>query len=121
MRIICSIKNFILLTCIIFFVHAVPAEDDPFDYDQVAKEVFWGELYTYGGWTLYCGYRFEYDKKTKTGKSIAIEHIYPTSQMIEQLDCQSRMQCRESGNERFSRMEADMHNMYPVCLHGGRR
>lgn len=91
-----------------------PAESDLNDYDVIAQETFWNELYTYGGWTLYCGYRFEHDRKTEKGKSVAIEHIYPTDKMIEQLDCSSRMQCRESGNNKFALMEADMHNMYPV-------
>lgn len=84
------------------------------DYDRVAAQVFWDELFPFGGWTLYCGYRFEHDRKTKDGKPVAIEHIYPAAEMMKQLGCGSRMQCRESGNNIYTRMEADMHNLYPV-------
>ena len=104
-----------LLICgIALSIHPLLADESMNDYDHIASQVFWNELYPYGGWTLYCGYRFEHDRMTKDSKSVAIEHIYPTVRMIAQLHCGSRMQCRESGNKRFARMEADMHNMYPV-------
>lgn len=104
-----------ILSCyLILSVSPVIAGDQIYNYDHIASQVFWNELYPYGGWTLYCGYRFEHDRKTRDSKSVTIEHIYPTASMIKQLHCSSRMQCRESGNKRFARMEADMHNMYPV-------
>lgn len=84
------------------------------DFDRIVSQIFWSELYPFGGWTLYCGYRFEHDRKIKGAKSVTIEHIYPTSEMIKQLHCGSRMQCLDSGNKLYARMEADMHNMYPV-------
>ena len=99
---------------IILFSSPVFADDQVHNYDHIAAQVFWDELYPYGGWTLYCGYRFEHDRKTMDSKSVTIEHIYPTASMIRQLHCGSRMQCRESDNKLFARMEADMHNMYPV-------
>ncbi len=42
-----------------------------------------------------------------------VEHIYPASWMAEHLGCGSRKQCRDN-SERFNRMEADMHNLYPA-------
>ena len=84
------------------------------DYDLIAAQVFWDKLYPFGGWTLYCGYRFEHDRKIKATEPVSIEHIYPTSEIIKQLHCGNRMRCRDSGNKKFARMEADMHNMYPV-------
>lgn len=104
----------LLFYCLIFSIKPGFADEQNYDYDHIASQVFWDELYPYGGWTLYCGYRFEHDRKTRDVKAVTIEHIYPTTRMIEQLHCGSRMQCRESGNKRFARMEADMHNMYPV-------
>lgn len=106
-------RLFVYFYFISFFI-PVSAETDVVGFDRIASAVFWEELYTYGGWTLYCGYRFESDKKIEMTRSVTIEHIYPTHKMLEQLGCESRMQCRESGNSFFVRMEADMHNMYPV-------
>ena len=104
----------ILFFCIVFFMPATAAEAEVDNYDYVLSSLFWDELYTFGGWSLYCGYWFESNKKTRSGKTVSIEHIYPTIWMFKQVGCESRMQCRESNNKRFARMEADMHNMYPV-------
>lgn len=84
------------------------------EYDQIASTTFWKQLYPGGGWSLYCGYKFAPDGKTANGQNIDIEHIYPTVQMAKHKGCQSRMQCRESKNAEFIRMEADLHNMYPA-------
>jgi len=83
-------------------------------YDQVVTDTFWNRLYVTGGWTLYCGYRFDATKRTEDGRVLTIEHIYPTRAMLKHLNCTSRQQCRESKNRRFIMMEADLHNMYPV-------
>ena len=88
-------------------------ELDPFSYDDIASTLFWNELYRGGGWTLYCGYRFSHEKKTEQGKIVGIDHIYPTTWMFSHLGCGNRMQC-QANNELFSRMEADLHNLYPV-------
>ncbi|MFQ5658825.1 MAG: endonuclease [Gammaproteobacteria bacterium] len=109
-----NIKKTVLVSCLTFITPVIPAATGITDYDYVASTLFWHELYTYGGWTLYCGYRFETDKRTQDGRFIGIEHIYPTSLMFKQAGCDSRMQCRESNNKKFARMESDMHNMYPV-------
>lgn len=107
-------NKFFLLLLTVFFIVDVSANDDVNNYDVIANKVFWQRLYAFGGWSLYCGYRFESDKKTSNNKLMNIEHIFPPSWMLEQANCSSRMECRESNNEDFLKMEADMHNMYPV-------
>ena len=105
-----------LLVFSFFFLTFTPVfGDGPVpDYDRIASGLFWNQLYPFGSWTLYCGYRFENDRKIDGSRPVTIEHIYPTSEIIKQLNCDNRMQCRDSGNKLFARMEADMHNMYPV-------
>ena len=84
------------------------------EYDKLAATTFWKKLYPGGGWSLYCGYKFGNSRKTKTGHRIDIEHIFPASRMAEHSGCENRMQCREQSNKKFIRMEADLHNLYPV-------
>ena len=108
------IRNISVLFSLIIMTPAVLAENNTYNYDQIATSLFWKELYTYGGWTLYCGYQFDGFRKTKKGKVVSIEHIYPTDRMLKHTKCNSRMQCRDTNNKQFIRMEADMHNMYPV-------
>jgi len=76
------------------------------DYNT-ARRLVWGRLYTDGGFTFYCGEPFE----GKTG--LNVEHIYPASWMAAFLGCGTRKQCRKT-SERFNRMEADLHNLYPA-------
>ena len=106
-------KVFLFLVSVLL-LPAVQADSAVHDYDYVARKLFWNELYAYGGWTLYCGYRFTNNKETVTHRLVEIQHIYPAIAMLHEAGCKSRMQCREEGNKRFIRMEADMHNMYPV-------
>ena len=105
-------SSFMLFLCLVYFVNG-NAEISG-DFDQVSTNTFWGKIYPGGGWSLYCGYKFNIAKKTSEGLLIGIEHIYPTSSMTKHAACKNRMQCRESRNEKFMRMEADLHNMYPV-------
>ena len=102
----------ILLLCFstVFFVNAEPVNE----YDKIAMETFWKKLYPGGGWSLYCGYKFSNQRKTAKGQAIAIEHIYPTSHMAEHSGCRNRMQCLETNNRKFIRMESDLHNLYPA-------
>ncbi len=105
------------LACILFlsFILSICVRaENAVDYDTLAVESFWSELYPVGGWSLFCGYRFDSSRRTASGNTISIEHIYPTEQMVKVAGCHSRMQCRESHNRKFMRMEADLHNMYPV-------
>lgn len=83
-------------------------------YDEVAKRFFWRDLYSQGGWSLYCGFRFDGSGKTETGGHVQIQHIVPVNTLIQSAGCKSRQQCRESNNQKFIKMEADLHNLYPV-------
>ena len=73
---------------------------------RVARDIFWRQLYPHGTWTLYCGKRVR-------GPQIEVEvdHIYPVDWMVRATGCHTRWQC-QANNERFNRMEADLHNMY---------
>ena len=91
------------------------AETLPFEnFDEIAVNTFWNELYNNGGWSLYCGYRFDDATDSTNGRQFVIEHIYPVSWMLDHLACESRRQCRLDKQSRYTRMEADMHNLYPV-------
>ncbi len=101
----------LLLTFPSAAVHSEPVRQD---YDYVVANYFWGDLYSRGGWSLYCGYKFNQQRKTESGKVIDVGHIYPVGRMLENVACRNRLQCFESNNESFREMEADLHNMYPV-------
>jgi len=90
------------------------ASNDPYDYNHVAQDLFWNQLYEGGGWTLYCGFRFEQDKRSPDGYSIGIDHIYATEWMFDYLQCNSRTQCYARNVELFRQMESDLHNLYPA-------
>lgn len=92
----------------------VALAEEPVGYDDIATVTFWKKLYPGGGWSLYCGYKFNGLRKTSSGRTIDIEHIFSTTHMANHAGCNSRMQCREDNNIDFMRMEADLHNMYPV-------
>ena len=76
------------------------------NYDQ-ARDIFWDELYLGGGSTLYCVQPF----RRKLG--LEVEHVYPAGWMVDHLGCTSRRRCR-SDNDRFNRMEGDLHNLFPA-------
>lgn len=84
------------------------------DFDYVVQHLFWDDLYTDGGWSFYCGYHFNHDRRTRDGRIIDVEHIYPVDAMLRYVHCRSRLQCYESGNEKFRKMESDLHNLYPA-------
>ena len=84
------------------------------NFDEVAANTFWNELYASGGWSLYCGFRFNNAVEPTEGKVFVIEQIYPVSWMLKYMGCDSRRQCRLDEKSRYTRMEADMHNLYPV-------
>ncbi|NKB37562.1 MAG: endonuclease I [Gammaproteobacteria bacterium] len=101
---------FILLLCTAGWAQA----EEVIEFDNLATSTFWKKLYPGGGWSLYCGYKFANTRKTKNGHRIDIEHIFPANRMAEHSGCENRMQCREANNQNFIRMEADLHNLYPV-------
>ena len=91
------------------------AQDDPpgFDFDQVVTSTFWQQLYPAGGWTLLCGQPFDPARLLLDGRAVAIDHIYPLAGIVQTLGCRDRAQCRTRVGEKFARMEADLHNLYP--------
>lgn len=96
-------------------VQGAPAASRPdFNYDELVTQVFWHALYPGGGWTLYCGYHFNAQRRTPDGKAVGVGHIYPTRWMLKFLGCDSRLECHEKQGARFDHMEADLHNLYPV-------
>ncbi len=92
---------------------AIAAEPEMNNYDYVAREAFWKQLYDEGGWTLYCGYRFDLEGRSGEGYAVGIDQIYATEWMLDHLQCNSRSECYAK-NSQFRQMEADMHNLYPA-------
>ena len=78
------------------------------DY-ATARPLFWDKVYADGGTTLYCERPFH----SRRGRGINIEHVFPMSWVAYSLKCGKRWQCRKT-SERFNRIEADMHNLYPA-------
>jgi deoxyribonuclease-1 len=74
---------------------------------QDAEKIFWEQLYPSGGWTLYCGERFE------KPQNVVIEDIYAKEWAMRHFQCDSIDQCRTQ-EAKFSRLESDLHNMYPA-------
>ncbi len=107
-------KLFIYLILLTLSTNINAEKKFTFNYDRLASDLFWSDLYAEGGWTLYCGLKFSGNGTTINNNKLVIEHIYPVNKMISFLNCDSRMQCRDSGNKKFMHMEADLHNLYPV-------
>ncbi len=103
-----TLRSPAFLFCLLLSL-ATLADQTQIPNNREARELHWTELYSNGGWTLYCGERFE----NRSG--LSVEHIYPASWMAEHLGCGSRKQCRRS-SERFNYMEADLHNLYPSLV-----
>ncbi|MEX2525626.1 MAG: endonuclease [Gammaproteobacteria bacterium] len=103
-----------LLVLVLFQGRGVYGESSIRNYDHVVNNYFRGDLYSQGGWTLYCGYQFGRDRKTKNGKYIDVDHIYSVSWMLENVECANRLACYDGSNQGFMEMESDLHNMYPV-------
>jgi deoxyribonuclease-1 len=80
------------------------------DY-RTALPLFWSKVYPRGGRTLYCGQRFG----ARKGRGINVEHVFPMSWVTKALRCGNRQQCRDR-SDRFNRIEADLHNLYPARL-----
>ncbi len=89
-----------------------PAQDQLTDIDT-ARSLFWQSLYAAGGWTLYCGVRFEAGGGSD-GSTVTVDQIYPMSRVYKALGCGSRLRCKQQRSDHYNRMEADLHNMYPA-------
>ena len=57
---------------------------------------------------MYCGEKFGDDRR-----GLNVEHVFPMSWVTRELRCGKRNQCRRR-SERFNRIEADLHNLYPA-------
>ena len=97
----------LLLLCLAYHANAE-------DYNHVATNVFWNELYEGGGWSLYCGYRFDQEGVSTEGYNIGIDHVYDTVWMMDYLQCHNRTQCYAQKQDTFIKMESDLHNLYPT-------
>ncbi len=101
-------KNGIVSLCLsLLLVSPALADQTQIPKYRKARELHWEKLYPDGGFTFYCGDPFE----DKTG--LNVEHIYAASWMAAFFGCRTREQCQAT-SERFNRMEADMHNLYPA-------
>jgi deoxyribonuclease-1 len=78
------------------------------DY-KTARPLFWDKVYAAGGSTLYCDRPFG----SRRGRGFNVEHVFPMSWVAYSLKCGKRWQCRNK-SERFNRIEADLHNLYPA-------
>ena len=89
------------------------SEGAPTDYLE-AIPIFWHRIYPEGGQTLYCGERFDGgSRRTDTGRALNIEHVMPMAWVGNDLECGDRDRCRDV-SDRFRRIEADFHNLYPA-------
>lgn len=94
--------------CITLLIISAPKADQfqiPIYGD--AQKLFWEQVYPKGGWTLYCGERFD------NRNNIVIEDVYAKEWAAKHLQCKTLEQCRKE-KAKFSRIEADLHNMYPA-------
>ena len=104
--------RFLLLLMLLLTSGVLQSQDQLTDFDT-ARRVFWELLYPAGGWTLYCGLRFEAEGNGD-GVMATIDHIYPMPRVYKQLKCGSRLQCKKEKSVKYNRIEADLHNMYPA-------
>ncbi len=99
--------SFLAVLCLsLLLVSCAHADQTQIPNYRKARDLHWQQLYPSGGWTFYCGERFE----DKSG--LNVEHIYAASWIAAFLGCGTRDECHQN-SERFNRMEADLHNLYP--------
>jgi len=75
---------------------------------QKSLRLFWRELYSTGGKTLYSQQTFGPSKPDW----INIEHIFPMAWVVNALKCEDRRDCRYK-SKKFNFIESDLHNLYP--------
>lgn len=102
-----AIKTIRLVIAFMFAAPVAAEQNQIADYED-ARALFWAELYTKGGKTLYCGQSFSANHRA----GLNVEHVFPMGWVTNELDCGTRKQCRRS-SERFNRIEADLHNLFP--------
>ncbi|NNE38617.1 MAG: hypothetical protein HKN08_09970, partial [Gammaproteobacteria bacterium] len=104
-------SSYLLSVVIAALFMTIPIKAD--DYNHIATDIFWNQLYEGGGWSLYCGYRFDQEGNSPDGFHIGIDHVYETEWMLDALQCDNRNQCYVEQGDIFVKMESDMHNLYP--------
>lgn len=77
------------------------------DY-ETARPLLWKSVYPNGGKTLYCGERFDSDRR----RGFNVEHVFPMSWATNGLNCGKRKQCRKR-SKIFNQIEGDLHNLFP--------
>ena len=75
-------KLFIYLILLTLSTNINAEQKFTFNYDQLASDLFWSDLYAEGGWTLYCGLKFSGNGTTINNNKLVIEHIYPINKII---------------------------------------
>lgn len=75
---------------------------------KAATRIFWNQLYSQGGTSLYCGQAFA----SESGE-LKASPIYSTKQLKSALRCITNRQCGIM-NPRYVYMAADLHNLYPA-------
>jgi len=80
------------------------------DY-KTARGIFWYQLYSKGGTSLYCGRRYQ----ERRHRGLNIEHVFPMSWVTKSLRCGDRQQCRRR-SQKFNYIEGDLHNLYPALI-----
>lgn len=103
-------KTRALLACALAGLTSLPqAASRPYGrYFEIMPQ-FWQQVYREGGSSLYCGRKF----RPEQDRRFNIEHVYPMSWVMREEGCYKRERCRRS-SQRFNRIEADMHNLYPA-------
>lgn len=96
-----------LSTMAAFLAFPMAAQQTAIPNYSEARQTFWNALYTDGFQELYCG------KTVSERGNHNIEHVFPAYWMTRALDCGSRKTCRRT-SQTFNRMEADLHNLWPV-------
>jgi deoxyribonuclease-1 len=75
---------------------------------KAATRIFWNQLYSQGGTSLYCGQAFAGESS-----QLKASPIYSTKQLKSALRCITDRQCGIM-NPRYGYMAADLHNLYPA-------
>lgn len=104
-------SRFTVVVAVLLFSLPATAGERLADFDS-ARDMFWRWLYP-GGWTLYCGIRFD-QGRTEDGSVVEIDHIYPMSRVYQHLGCGSRLRCSQEPDTDYHLIESDLHNMYPA-------
>lgn len=75
---------------------------------KAATRIFWNQLYSQGGTSLYCGQTFAGE-----GGQLKVSPIYSSKQLKSALRCITNRQCSIM-TPAYPYMTADLHNLYPA-------